>query len=289
MWILIQYAILALSLSMFYMVFSLGLSLVWGLQRVVNFAHGAFFMVGATIGLFTHYATGNFVLSLIVAALAVIPIAVVVERVLLRKFYEADPSTTLLVTFGVSIIIVGITRAIIGGAVRSFPKPSWAATNILVGGAILDVYRISITIMGLIIVLGLYLMLRKTRIGLIVRGGSYKREIIECLGINLEKYFTLNFTIGCIMAALSGVLIAPIFCVSVLMGDSVIVYAFVAIIIGGLGSLKGTIIGSLILGFSLTIGAYFLGALMTFLVFGILGVTLAIFPRGLFGKVGVME
>jgi branched-subunit amino acid ABC-type transport system permease component len=279
----IRWGVIASSLSLYYIVFSLGLVLTFGLHKVTNFAHGAIYMVGAYIGLVVFTLTGNFGAALIAGFAGPFALGALFERGLISRLYGADPSSSFLVTFGLSFILVGIVKALATAQYRAFEVPGILAARLDIGGATVLSYRLFFIGIAVAIVIGVYLFLTKTKIGSIVRAGTADSTAVEVLGINIKNYFTLMFGIGSGLAGLTGVLFAPLFNVYPTMGDEILLWAFIVVIIGGLGSFVGSIVGAIIIGILHSLGSLVFGEYVMFATYAVLIIVLSVRPTGIFG------
>ena len=279
----IRWGVIASSLSLYYIVFSLGLVLTFGLHKVINFAHGAIYMVGAYIGLVVFTLTGNFGAALIAGFAGPFALGALFERGLISRLYGADPSSSFLVTFGLSFILVGIVKAIATAQYRAFEVPGILAARLDIGGATVLSYRLFFIGIAVAIIIGVYFFLTKTKIGSIVRAGTADSTAVEVLGINIKNYFTLMFGIGSGLAGLTGVLFAPLFNVYPTMGDEILLWAFIVVIIGGLGSFVGSIVGAIIIGVLHSLGSLVFGEYVMFATYALLIIVLSVRPTGIFG------
>lgn len=223
---------------------SLGLSLIFGVMGIVNMAHGDFYMAGAVIAfaLFSHF--GNFWISLIVVPFVIAALAVPTERFILRPF-EGNPSLTMIATIGLSFIIQQVALETYGGIPKRIAAPIAAGFNLL--GVNYPVYRLVIAMLSGVILLALWIFLYKTSFGILVRASMQDATMAQAMGINVNCVLMGTFALGAVLAAVGGVLAAPVTQVSYLMGNDVILLSFIVVIIGGLGSLKGTLIAALVI------------------------------------------
>ncbi len=280
---LIRWGVIASSLSLYYIVFSLGLVLTFGLHKVINFAHGAIYMVGAFIGLLVYTLTGNFGAALIAGFAGPFALGALLERGLISRLYGGDPSGSFLVTFGLSFILIGIVKVIATAKYRAFDVPALLAQRLDIGGATVSLYRLFAIGIAVLIIILVYLFLTKTKVGSIVRAGTVDSTAVEVLGINIKKYFTLIFGIGSGLAGLTGVLFAPLFNVYPVMGDEILLWGFVVVIIGGLGSFLGSIVGGIVIGILHSLGSIVFGEYVMFATYALLIIVLSVRPRGIFG------
>lgn len=245
--ILIEQIINGLLVGSFYTLLALGLSLIFSLGGVVNLAHGAFYAIGAYIAVTLTPLVG-YPAALLLSPVAVALIGVAIETTLLRRLYRHDPILTLLFTFGLAIVIEQCLRLIFGPAGLPFNIPDFLRGVVLLGDFIYPYYRIFILALTLVSVVLIWLLLTKTRFGLIVRAGQSDPEIVEAMGVDLRPVQSVIFGIGIGLAALSGVIAAPLAGVQPAMGADVVTAAFVIVVIGGLGSFWGVLLAGLIVG-----------------------------------------
>jgi branched-chain amino acid transport system permease protein len=277
-----------IGLGAVYALLALGLSLIFGMLNVVNFAHGAFFMVGAFMGVYFLALTGNFWFSLVLTPLAVGAIGLLAERFLVRPLYGRGIDYPLLLTFGLSYVMVEAIRITFGieGVSTSTPAELRGAVNL--GFGHFPLYRLFLIGATAVVVLGLWLFIEKTRYGLIIRAGSRDPEIVRVLGIDIARVWLLVFGIGTAIAGLSGVLAAPTRAVNPEMGISVLAESFVVTVVGGMGSLPGAVVAGLLVGIVYSMTSLFMPELAELSIFVLMAVVLLIRPQGLFGKAGQM-
>ncbi|MFC4540368.1 branched-chain amino acid ABC transporter permease [Halosolutus amylolyticus] len=280
-----------LAFGMLYFLFASGLSLVFGLMGVVNFAHGALYMMGAYIGLLIYqqtFGTGLFIVAFLIAPFAVMGISMLIERFTLRHLYDVDILYQVLLTFGLAVILEGAFRLVFGPVTLSFPTPGLLKGSISFGGVIFPYYRLFVIIVGAIVAVALYLFLERTRYGLIARAGMMNRDMVEANGINIDRAYTFMFGIGGFLAGLSGIMAAPMFGVFPTMGHDLILLGFVIVVIGGLGSYKGSIVGALVVALAETYGNFFAPEIASVTLFALMVLVLLFKPSGMFGKPGVL-
>jgi branched-chain amino acid transport system permease protein len=277
-----------IGLGAVYALLALGLSLIFGMLNVVNFAHGAFFMVGAFMGVYFLALTGNFWFSLVLTPLAVGAFGLLAERFLVRPLYGRGIDYPLLLTFGLSYVMVEAIRITFGieGVSTSTPAELRGAVNL--GFGHFPLYRLFLIGATAVVVLGLWLFIEKTRYGLIIRAGSRDPEIVRVLGIDIARVWLLVFGIGTAIAGLSGVLAAPTRAVNPEMGISVLAESFVVTVVGGMGSLPGAVVAGLLVGIVYSMTSLFMPELAELSIFVLMAVVLLIRPQGLFGKAGQM-
>jgi branched-chain amino acid transport system permease protein len=260
---------------------ALGLSLIFGVMGIVNMAHGDLYMIGAVVAFYVVSLLGNFWLALLVAPLLMAVIAAPMERFVLRP-YEGNPSLTMIATVGISFIVQTTALAVYGGIPKKISNPWPVSFHIL--GVSYPGYRFLIALISILILTGLWLFLYRTNYGILVRASMQDRDMANAMGINVNRILITTFVLGAALAAAGGVLAAPIYQVSYLMGNDVILLCFIVVIIGGLGSLEGTLVAAL--------GICALeGMLANFLsptraraaIFVVMVIVLMLRPQGLFG------
>ena len=269
----------------FYAMLSLGLAVIFGLLGIVNFAHGALYMIGAYVAWIGMDRFGiDFWASLLVAPLVVGALGAVIERTLLKHLYKIDPIYGLLLTFGLALIAEGVFRDQFGVSGQSYPVPELlrGATNL--GFMILPNYRGFIIFASLAICLGTWFLIEKTRLGATLRAGTENPALVQAFGINVPMLVTLTYAGGAGLAALAGVLAAPVIQVTPLMGSNLIIVVFAVVVIGGMGSILGSILTGVALGLIEGMTKVFYPEASNVVVFVIMAIVLVIRPAGLFGK-----
>ena len=279
-----------LSLGMLYVLLALGLSIIFGLLTVVNFAHGAMFMWGAYAGLATMAITGNFWLALIIAPLVVGGYGLIIEKTMIRPLYGRDINYPLLLTFGLQFIMIEIVRIFWGTSDHPFQAPASLDMPIeILGIFVFPAYRVFVIAVTLAICIALWLFLEKTNLGLIIKAGTRDPLMVKALGIDMGRIWWLVFGIGSALAGLAGVLAAPIRSVFPEMGIAMLVECFVVVVVGGMGSLQGAILSGIIMGEAIAITTLFYPQMADIVIFLVMAIVLLIRPSGLFGKAGLLE
>ena len=251
---------LQLGVTLFLM--SAGLTLTFGIMQVINLAHGSFYMVGAYVAATVTIRTGSFLLGLVTALLAAALAGMAVEVLILRRLYKKEHVEQVLATFGLIMFFNEMTRIIWGRQPLFMDVPSWLSGTIeLIPGIPYPSYRVAVIGAGLLVALFLYLMFSRTRIGMQIRAGASNREMAGALGINIRFLYTLVFGLGTLLAGLAGVMAGPILAVEAGMGENILILTFVVIVIGGIGSVRGAFIASLMVGMVDTLGRAFLPTL----------------------------
>jgi branched-chain amino acid transport system permease protein len=293
---------LQLSLTLFLL--AAGLTLVFGIMGVINLAHGSLYMIGAYAGALAAAQTGSFWIAVLVALVASALVGLVVEVLVIKPLYRRDHLSQVLATFGLILFFNGLIVWGVGRAPKLMDVP--AVLNGFVdfgGGFRYPVYRLAVMVVGVAVALGLWFVISRTRVGMLIRAGSDKPDMVSALGVDISKLFTLVFAAGALLAGLAGVLIGPIRSVQVGMGEQVLITTFVVIVVGGIGSIRGAFIGSLLIGLCDTLGRAYapmllktwlsgsiadgLGAtLASVLVYLVMAMILVVRPRGLFPVAG---
>lgn len=272
-----------ISFGMLLFLLAAGLSLIYGLLKILNLTHGSFYLLGGYVGLAVVHATGSFILAVIGGCLAIVIIGVVMERVFLRRFHLQE-MPQVLITFGFLFIFSDLAMLIWGSNPQSMPKPEWFERSVQLGGLYYPSYRLFIIFFGLAVAALLWWMQEATRFGAMIRAGVDDEEIARALGINVSVLFTLVFALGAFLAALGGVMGGPIVGVYPGADFEILLLGFVVVIIGGLGSLKGALVGGLIVGLLDNFGKVFFPELALFTIFAPMVLILALRPTGLFGR-----
>jgi branched-chain amino acid transport system permease protein len=276
-----------LIIGAFYVLMALGLSLILNLSNVINFAHGGFLVIGGYIA-YTITPYLGFWGALLVAPLLTAVIGIVVERILIRPLYGRDPLYSLLLTFGLAFIIEDGTRFIWGAQGKPVTIPAFLAQPLSYDFFFITGYRLFMVLMVVASVTLLFALLRYTRLGMRIRAGTLDLETVSALGINVGMLRSLNFAVGVFLAGLSGVLAAGQLGLEPTMGTGLLMPSFVAIIVGGVGSLPGTLFGGLLIGVASGVTAVFLPSASEAIIYVLMAVVLLIRPRGLFGEEGMM-
>lgn len=272
-----------LSFAMLLFLLAAGLSLIFGLMGIVNLAHGSFYLLGAYVGLTIIHRTESFLLAVAGAIVTVAAVGWIMHRFFLRRFYK-DPLAQVLVTFGFLFIVADAAQWIWGGTPQALPKPSVFEESYRIGAVVIPSYRVLVIGVGLLIAITLWLFQEKTTLGAIIRAAVDDEEMTRGLGINVPVLFSLTFTLGAALAALGGVMGGPFVGVYPGVDFEILLYALVVVIIGGLGSLKGAFVGSLIVGLLDNFGKALFPELSLFTIFAPMAIILAVRPTGLFGR-----
>jgi branched-chain amino acid transport system permease protein len=269
----------------FYAVLSLGLAVIFGLLNVINFAHGALYMLGAFVAwMGLQYLGLNYWTMLIVAPIIVGLFGILIERLLLRHLYKLDSLYGLLFTFGLTLVIEGVFRTIYGVSGQPYPTPELLQGGVNLGFMYLPIYRGWVVAASIVVCLATWLIIEKTRLGAVLRAGIENPKLVEAFGVNVPLVVTLTFGFGIGLAGFAGVLAAPVLQVSPLMGSNLIIVVFAVVVIGGMGSILGSIVTGLSLGVIEGFTKVFWPEASNTVVFIIMVIVLLVRPAGLFGK-----
>jgi branched-chain amino acid transport system permease protein len=272
-----------LVLGFLFVLIAVGMSIIFGMLGLVNFAHGAFFALGAYLALSLRPFVG-FAGALVLAPLLVGLISLVVERTLLRPLYDKEPLLSLVLTFGLALFIQELIRTLWGAMGHPFDTPAMLAGFVRMGPVFVTKYRLAVLLATIVILVATWLFLEKTPYGRIVRAGSRDPDMVSMLGINLKRVFMFIFGLGCLLAGAAGVLAAPLWSVVPSMAEQAIMPAFVVVVIGGLGSLRGAVVAGLMVGVAVALTIQFWPVASTSVMYVLMIIVLLLFPRGLFGE-----
>ena len=277
-----------IALGSIYALLALGLCLIFGMLTGVNFAHGAFFMVGAFLGVDFLGLTGNFWFSLLLVPLITGLMGLFTERFLVRPMYGRGIDYPLLLTFGLSYVLIELARIIFG--IEGMPSitPAGLTGSVNVGFGYFPKYRLFLILATAVIILCIWLFIQKTRYGLIIKAGSRDQEILKVLGVDIAKVWLIVFAVGTAIAGLSGILASPTRSVNPEMGIPILAESFVVTVVGGMGSPVGAVVAGLLVGIVYSMTSLFAPDLAELSIFVLMAVVLIIRPQGLFGKAGLM-
>jgi branched-chain amino acid transport system permease protein len=262
---------------------SSGLTIIYGTLGVLNLAHGALFMLGGYAGYVAFQATGSYFIAVASGALFLAIVGVVIERVVIRHFYDRPHEDQILVTFGMGICIIELVRLGFGSLSKTVPAPGWAQGITSLGFMFYPTYRLAVVGIIAVALLGLFLVLYRTRLGLIVRAGIEDSAMVDALGINVDRVFMLVFGIGAMAAGFAGIVNAPVVSLTPDMGEAILVQTFVVVVIGGVGSFPGAILGGLIAGEILSLTSMVDPAYSSVMLFAVMTLVLLLRPQGLLG------
>lgn len=275
-------ALNALQFSMLLFLLSVGLTVIFGLLHFVNLAHGALYALGAFVGVSAAGVAGSYWAAFAAAPIVVALVGVVLYLALIRRMRGAGPMNQVLVTFGLIFVFLDLFRIGWGDIALGLAEPELFAGRTELLGVVYPTYRLFIIGLGLAILGVLSVVLSRTQIGAIVRAGVDNDAMAACMGINVERVFFLVFCLGCALAGLAGAVAAPLLSVTTDMGTAILIPTLIVVVIGGLGSLRGAIAGSLLIGFVQTFGAVMAPQAASILVYALLAVVLILRPAGLF-------
>ena len=274
----------ALSQAALLFFLGVGLTLIFGIMRIVNFAHGALYMLGAFIGYSVVRWTGSYWVALAVAPILVGLVGTAFELVILRRLYRRDAHAFLMVTFGLALVVTEAVRLIWGPDALQVPPPKLLSGIVFLIGEPFPTYRLFLAASGIVTAVAIWQLLERTRLGLLIRATSQNAEMVHALGIDVGLVRSSVFGIGCGLAALGGVLAAPLVTASHSMAATVIIDAFVIVIIGGMGSFLGSLIGALLIAFVQVFGNYYLPDFALAFMYLVMLLVLMLRPGGLLGK-----
>jgi len=289
-----------LQLGLLLFLLSAGLTLIFGIMDLVNLAHGSFYMIGAYFAATFTALTGDFILGAALAIAATVLVGMALEVIAIRRLYGRDHLDHVLGTFGLILFFNELVRLVWGPAGMNVPLPAWLNTHFtILPGVEYPTYRIAIILVTLLVALFMYVLVMRTRVGMLIRAGASNREMVGALGVNINLLYTLVFGLGTGLAGLAGLMQAPILTVQIGMGENILILAFVVIIIGGIGSIRGAFIAAILVGLVDTIGRGFLPdilslllpsrsasaispALSSMLIYLMMAIVLVLRPQGLF-------
>jgi len=292
-----------LQLGLLLFLLASGLTLIFGIMDFINLSHGSFYMIGAYFCGTVVSLTGSLLAGIVIGLVVTFLIGAAVELLIARRLYRSDHLDHVLVTFGLILVFDTLVHMIWGAAGMAIPLPEVLNQQVTLGTLVLPTYRLVIIGCGLLVAAILYVMVSRTRLGMLIRAGASNRTMVEALGVNINRLFLIVFAIGATMSGFAGMLIAPITEASIGMGNEIIIIAFVVVIVGGIGSIKGAFYAALIIGLMDTMGRSYLDgllklsmpiqyaetaapALSAMLVYILMAVVLAFRPQGLFPPAG---
>jgi branched-chain amino acid transport system permease protein len=265
---------------------SSGLTIIYGTLGVLNLAHGAMFMLGGYAGYVAYDYSHSFLLAVAVGALFVMLVGVLMERAIIRRFYVRPHEDQILVTFGLGICLVEIVRYFFGSLSKVVPAPSWASGITSLGFMFYPTYRLAVVGVVAAALLALYLLLYRTRLGLIVRAGIEDSTMVDALGINVYRVFMVVYGIGAMAAGFAGIVNAPVVSLTPDMGEAILVQTFVVVVIGGVGSFPGAVLGGLVAGEIISITSMINPGYSYVMLFAVMTLVLLMRPQGLLGVQG---
>jgi branched-chain amino acid transport system permease protein len=260
-----------------------GLTLIFGIMHIINLAHGALYMVGAYLAWWLTSLVGQLFLAILLAIPLAVGIGVLIERFLMQALYKRNHLDQVLLTFGLILVFDALQGILWGNDVHSVAIPAFLSGSIALTDTLdYPVYRLFVSALCGLIALAMYLILQRTRLGMIIRGGASNREMVQGLGIDIRRIYTLVFAAGAALTAFAGMIAAPLSSVYPGMGNQVLIIAFVVVVIGGLGSIRGAFLGALLVGLTATWGAVLVPDFAGMVVYVLMAAVLLFKPRGLF-------
>lgn len=279
-----------LVLGMILVLISLGLTIIFGLLGVINFAHGDLLLVGTYVSWTVMSSTGSFFISIGAALVATLVIGMIIERTLLRYTYgRYGALLQLLLTFGIAELMRGLVIFVWGRTGKNFVTPSWGSGSVDLMLFTYPVYRIFVIVAAAVLILAVYLFLTQTDLGLLIRAGTQDREMVNMLGIDVSRLYMLVFGIGIALAGTAGALIGPVRGAYPTLGIELLIPAFVVVVVGGLGSFRGSVVAGILIGELQVMTGVFYAEASQVVVFVFMALILLVRPRGLFGEEGVVE
>jgi branched-chain amino acid transport system permease protein len=275
-------------LGLIYVAIAVGLTIVFGTLRLVNFAHGAFYAIGAYVGLVVAQQIGLWP-AFVAAPIAVAAFAVVLDRALLRSFYAKDPTSQILVTFGIALVVEETLRLIFGATAQQYPVPAVLATAVSLGGFTYPAYRLLFAAGVVVMIVLLWIFIERTDYGLIVRAGIRDRMMVQLLGGNIRAASTIVFALGAAVAGLVGAAASPIYSVEPGTGFSFLVPSFVVVVVGGLGSFWGAVLGGLLIGELQSLTTVIFPPAANVIIYVCMALVLLLRPQGLLGESEVIR
>ena len=278
-----------LVLGMLFVLLAVGLSLIFGLMTVVNFSHGALYMLGAYCTVFLLTFTKSFWVALFVAPLIIGAFGLLMERFLIRRLYGRSPDDPLLLTFGLSLVLVETAKLIWGKIGLTLDPPKELGGVVNLGFMVFPAYRLFVIAVTLAVLIALWAFLTRTNVGLIIRAGTRDPLMVRALGIDLNRIWLLVFGIGCALAGLAGALAGPMRGAYAEMGVTMVIESFVVIVVGGMGSLLGAVVAGILMGQVVGITTFLAPKLAEIMVFVVMALVLLVRPSGIFGEAGLAE
>ena len=300
MLLVLEQALNGLQFGVMLFLMAAGLTLVFGIMNLVNLAHGALYMLGAYFAATFYAKTGNFPLAVVLALAAALLVGVATEVVALRTLYDRDHLDQVLATFGLILFFNELVAVVWGRAAIYTTLPPWLSGHVAIAPGIrYPVYRVVVIVVGVLVAFLLWVVVTRTRLGMLIRAGATNRTMVAALGVNIRLLYTIVFGFGAALAGLAGLMAGPIYAVQPGMGEQILIQVFVVIVIGGIGSIRGALVGALVVGMVDTLGRAFLKptlavvlsstaaekagpALASMLIYLLMAVVLAIRPQGLF-------
>ncbi|MCP4472163.1 MAG: branched-chain amino acid ABC transporter permease [Gammaproteobacteria bacterium] len=262
-----------------------GLTLVFGIMGIINLAHGAFFMFGAYLVYWLTGVVDNYFVGILLGLPIMLVMGYVIERLAIARLYQRDHLYQVLLTYGLILILNELQKILWGSDFYSVPVPAVLDGSIaLTETQAYPVYRLFISVVCMLVAAGMYVVIARTRLGMIIRAGSVNREMVQSLGININRFYAIVFSAGAALAAFAGMIGAPVSSVYPGMGDQILIISFVVVVIGGIGSVKGAFVGAMIIGLADTFGKVLIPDFASMAVYATMALILMWRPQGLFGR-----
>jgi branched-chain amino acid transport system permease protein len=302
--LVLEQALNGLQFGVMLFLMAAGLTLIFGIMNLVNLAHGALYMMGAYFAATFLAKTGSFPLAVVLALAATLAVGIVTEVVALRTLYERDHLDQVLATFGLILFFNELVAVFWGRAAMYTTLPSWLSGHIQLVGIRYPVYRAVVILVGLLVAALLWIVVTRTRLGMLIRAGATNRTMVAALGVNIRLLYTIVFGFGAALAGLAGLMAGPIYAVQPGMGEQILIQVFVVIVVGGIGSIRGALVGAIVVGMVDTLGRAFLKpmlavllwptaaekagpALASMLIYLLMAAVLTFRPQGLFPAVRI--
>ena len=261
-----------------------GLTLIFGIMGIINLAHGAFYMIGAYLSFWLFGVTNSLWAAIIIGLPVMIVFGYTIERLAISLLYKRDHLYQVLLTYGLILILNELQKILWGSDFYSVPVPELLSVSIPIGKQEYPVYRLFVSIICMIVAAGMYFVISKTKLGMMIRAGATHREMTQALGININMVFAVVFSLGAALAGNSGMIDAPLSSVYPGMGDYILIISFVVIVIGGIGSVKGAFVGAMLVGLADTFGKILLPEFSSMVIYALMALVLLWRPQGLFGR-----
>ncbi|MBS7650741.1 MAG: branched-chain amino acid ABC transporter permease [Candidatus Bathyarchaeia archaeon] len=280
---ILQQTILGLAIGLTFSMVAIGFSLTFGLSKVINLAHGAFYALGTYLTFAAMHLTNNFGLSLIVSTVSIGLASLLVEKILVNKLYGKDIDLSLIVTFSTLLVVSTMIKMVWGLDPKSVSPPQFLTTQIYVAGTTLPVYYLFLATCSLVLFIFVWAVINKTMLGRVIKAGSEDKDRVETLGINMGRVFTINYVFGGMLAALGGGLMAPLISIEPSIGSRIILLCFAVVVVGGMGSIFGTMLAGIIIGLSISYVTMFNAPMSEAAAYLVMALFLLIRPKGLLG------
>jgi len=280
----VDIALNSLVLGGFFLIIAIGLNIIYGLSRIMNLAHGSLYALGAYFGFALVSHKVNYLLALLIAPIIVGFVGLIIERVVIAPVRSRSIVYTLILTYGLMFFFDGTIKYLWGREARFIELPNFLQQTVTIAGLHYPAFRLATLIIIAAVMVGLMLLLGKTKIGMTMRAASNIPEMVSALGINMTMVHISAFVLGCLLAGLAGILAGPLYTIHPIMGHQVLVGSFVVIVIGGLGSLRGALFASLLIGIVQTLAEFFITDFAMVIVYMLMALILVFMPRGIFGE-----